>query len=130
MRKHLAIFKGDLAEKILSGEKTIESRFSKAKLSPFGVIGAGDLVYIKPTGKDIIGQFRVKKVYFFDGLETGDIKWIKEAFGEGIAADEEFWRVHKGAKYFSIIFIGPTTRFMTSPVKFEKRDLRGWVVID
>ncbi len=66
--KHLAIFKGDGGEKILTGEKLIETRFSKSKIPPFGVISTGDLVYIKPSGGDIIGQFRVKKVIFFDGL--------------------------------------------------------------
>ena len=67
--KHLAIFKGRGAELILTGEKSIESRFSKRKDPPFGLISSGDLVYIKLSGKDIIGQFRVKKVIFFDGLD-------------------------------------------------------------
>ena len=47
MKKHLAIFKGKAGDAILSGKKTIESRFSKVKNPPFGVIGSGDLVYIK-----------------------------------------------------------------------------------
>lgn len=54
MIKHLAIFKGDGGESILSGKKTIESRFSHRRDPPFGQISVGDLVYIKPSGKDII----------------------------------------------------------------------------
>ncbi|KKQ35404.1 MAG: hypothetical protein US51_C0006G0001, partial [Microgenomates group bacterium GW2011_GWA2_37_6] len=53
--KHLAIFKGDGAEKILTGKKTIESRFSKNKIAPYGVVSAGDLVYMKLSGGAIIG---------------------------------------------------------------------------
>ena len=127
--KHLAIFKGDGAEKILSGEKSIESRFSKRKDPPFGMISNGDLVYIKPSGKDIIGQFRVKKVIFFDGLNQQDLKGIKLKYGENIVGNEEYWKAHQEAKYGTLIFIGDSSQFLTSPIKIPKKDLRGWVVL-
>ncbi len=104
MVRHLAIFKGDGAEKILSGEKKIESRFASRRIPPFGAISAGDLVYIKPSGGDIIGQFRVKRVIFLDNGPSSP-------------------------RYTTIIFIGESTKFITSPIKLKKKDLRGWVVI-
>lgn len=127
--KHLAIFKGEGAEKILSGKKTIESRFSNRKNPPYGVISAGDLVYIKPSGKDIIGQFRVKKVIFFDGLEVGDVGEIKEKYGKALAVDEEYWKGKEKASYGTLIFIGEVDPFLTAPIKIPKKDLRGWVVL-
>lgn len=130
MKKHLAIFKGDGGELILSGEKTVESRFTLKKLSPFGQISSGDLVYIKPSGKDIIGQFRVKKVIFYNGLENGDLKEIREKYGDKIQADEGYWDSKKSSKYGSLIFIGESSRFITAPLKIPKKDLRGWVVLD
>lgn len=129
MQKHLAIFKGDGAEKILQGKKTIESRFSKAKISPFGVISSKDLVYIKPSGKDLIGQFEVKKVIFFDGLTPEDVLEIKNKYGKMINADESYWKGKSASKYATLIFIGDSTRFITSPVKIPKKDQRGWVVL-
>lgn len=124
--KHLAIFKGEGAELILSGKKTIESRFSKRRDVPFGQISSGDLVYIKPSGKDIIGQFRVKKVIFFDGLEIGEIRerWSKE-----LAVGEDYWKNKENSRYGTLIFIGQVDQFITSPVKLPKKDLRGWVVL-
>lgn len=130
MRKHIAIFKGDAAEKILQGIKTIETRFSKSRIVPFGVVSVGDLVYIKPSGEDIIGQFRVKKVIFYDGLTTEDIKAIRTSFGKEIAAGEEYWKGKEDAKYATLIFIGNCDRFITSPVRYTKKDLRGWVVLE
>ena len=129
MTKHLAIFKGSGAELILSGKKTIESRFSRKKTVPFGQVSSGDLVYIKPSGKDIIGQFRVKKVIFFDGLEAGEIREIRERWGKELAVDEAYWKGKETAKYATLIFIGDSSRFITSPVKIPKKDLRGWVVL-
>lgn len=130
MKKHLAIFKGEGAELILSGKKTIESRFSKRKDPPFGQISTGDLVYIKPSGKDIIGQFRVKKVIFYDGLDEKDIKEIREKYGSKLAVDESYWKGKETAKYATLIFIGEVDPFITSPIKIPKKDLRGWVVLD
>lgn len=129
MTKHLAIFKGDGAEKILSGQKKIESRFSRSRISPFGAISAGDLVYIKPSGEEIIGQFRVKKVIFYDGLNDQDLEDIKKTFGGPIGQGNDYWKAKKGCKYGTLIFIGDSNRFITAPLKYPKKDLRGWVVL-
>lgn len=130
MKKHLAIFSGEMGEKILTGQKTIESRFSKSKNVPFQQISTGDLVYIKPSGKDIIGQFRVNKVIFFDGLSEVDLNQIKKDYGKALAVDESYWKAKVDSKYGTLIWIGQTQQFLTSPIKFFKKDLRGWVVLD
>ena len=130
MKKHLAIFTGTAAEDILQGRKTIESRFSKAKIAPFLAVNTGDIVYIKPSGKELIGEFRVKKVIFIDGLKEDDFMMIKERFGEKISADERYWSEKEDCKYGTLIFIGESTRFLIPPIKVSKRDLRGWVVLD
>ncbi len=105
MRRHLAIFKLDSGEQILQGKKTTDVRSSNRKLPPFGVISAGDSVYIKPPGKDIIGEFKVKRVIFSDDPD-------------------------RKQRYTTEIFIGSVQKFITSPVKIPKKDLRGWVTLD
>lgn len=127
--KHLAIFNGNSAEDILSGKKTIETRFSKSKIAPFAQVCAGDLIYIKPSGKDLIGQFKVEKVIFWDGLDKKDMQKIKQDYGKEIMADESYWKSKLDSKYGTLIFIGQTNRFITSPINFSKKDLRGWVVL-
>ncbi len=129
MSKHLAIFTGNSAEDILQGKKTIEIRFSKAKIAPYGMVSVGDLVYIKPSGNEIIGQFRVKKVIFYDGLTPADILDIEIRFGQDIMADQTYWSDRSNSTYATIIFIGECNRFLTSPIKIPKKDLRGWVVL-
>lgn len=130
MKKHLAIFKGNGGEKILLGLKTIEYRFSKVKKAPYGIISSGDLVYVKPSGGDIIGQFRVKKVFFFDNLSEADLKKLEEDYGKKTSVEAAYWSIKKDSKYGTLIFIGDSTRFITSPIKIPKKDLRGWVVLD
>ena len=117
MIRHLAIFKAEGAREILSGERIIESRFSKSKIAPFGAVSVGDIVYIKVSGGDIIGQFKVKRVIFFDGIDKEE---IKNNYKE---------EVKENCRYATLIFIGDSTTFITSPIKIKKKDQRGWVVL-
>ncbi len=122
-------------EAVLSGKKTMETRFSLHKIAPFGVISTGDLVYIKPPGEEVIGQFRVKKVFFFDGLGGQDVDDIFIKYGSQIKVgekeeDNKYQTDKKQSKYGTLIFIGDSERFITSPVKIRKSDQRGWVVLD
>lgn len=135
MRKHLAIFSPEAITQILAGKKTIETRFSQKKIAPFGVVGRGDLVYIKPPGKDIIGRFRVKKVISIEGVDKEDFLEIQSKYGSLVSLgeqtlDKQFFSSRSGANYCTIIFIGNIEQFITSPIKIEKSDLRGWMVLE
>lgn len=127
--KHLAIFKGDGGELILSGKQTIEARLSRRKDPPFGQISSGDLVYIKPSGKEVIGQFKVKKVIFYDGISQEDILEIKKRYEKQLGVEDDYWKKKADAKYATLIFVGDSSQFLTSPIKIPKKDLRGWVVL-
>jgi hypothetical protein len=130
VQKHLAIFKKTEADLIFEGKKTIECRFFKSKIAPYNQVSVGDLVYIKPVGEDISGQFRVKKVISLEGLEPADFQEIIERFNKQIVGSVEFWQSHSEAKYGTLIFIGSVERFITSPIKISKRNQSGWVVLN
>jgi predicted transcriptional regulator len=135
MKRHLAIFTPAVAQQILSGKKTIETRFSKHKIAPFGLVEVGDLVYIKISGASIIGQFWVQKVLSFQGLTQKDWELIKTHYGKdlslgSIEMDESFFKQKSDAIFGTLIFISRVERFLTSPIKIEKKDRRGWIVLD
>lgn len=130
MTKHLAIFKGGVEELILVGKKTIETRFSKTKIAPFGVVSCGDLVYMKTSGGEIVGQFIVQKVIFYDGTSPNDILYIKDTHGKEIMAGESYWKDKVNSRYGSLIFIREPFRFITSPIISNKKDLSGWKVLE
>jgi len=54
--------KWHLIEKILLGEKTIESRWYKNKIGPWDRIQAGDIVYFKDAGKKVTAKAIVSQV--------------------------------------------------------------------
>ena len=132
--KHIAILGSSAIKQVFSGKKTIETRFSQKRIAPFGTVSIGDIVYLKPPGEDIVGQFVVKKVIYIEGLEASDWDNIKKVYGKKLSLgsleeDDKFFKIHQNAKYATIIFISNVEQFITSPIKFTKKDLRGWVIL-
>lgn len=135
MKKHLAIFQPQVIDEIISGRKTVETRFSLKKIPPFGQISTGDIVYLKPSGKPVLGQFLVKKVIFFENLNNDDWALIKNHYGDKLSlgteeADKRYFKDHQEAKYGTIIFIDQVEQFITSPITYKKNDRRSWLVLD
>lgn len=135
MRRHLAIFSLQVAQEIIAGRKTVETRFSLKRISPFGEISSGDIVYIKPPGKPILGQFLVKKVILFENLNKDDWDLIKNYYGEklslgSIEVDQKYFKEKAEAKYGTVIFIDQVEQFITEPITYKKNDKRAWVVLD
>ena len=105
---HVAIMnkKWRLIEKILSGEKTIESRWYKARFAPWGRIKSGDTVYFKNSGEKVIAKASVKKVLQFDNLTLAKVKRIIKEYGKGICLQNKNvseWVA--GKKYCILIFL-------------------------
>lgn len=116
--EHLAIMSKGYIEKILSGEKSIESRFSVNRISPFGKIKAGEKVYLKETGKPVSASFEVERVLFLSDLDDEKIKEIRAKYGKQICVEEEFWQIKQRARYATLIFVKNPKG--VNPFKVEK----------
>lgn len=109
---HVAIMSksfGDLIAKILSGEKTIESRWSKHRIAPFNKVGPGDIVYFKNSGGPIIAKATVFKIRQFTNLNPDKAKEILKKWGglDGIAVSnmEKTYQWAKSKKYCVLIWL-------------------------
>lgn len=134
MKKHLTIFEKEVLTEMLENRKSIETRFSKHKIAPYQQIEAGDLVYIKPAGGEIIAQFYVKKVIFFENLDAEDWEYIKKIYGPKLSLgnpqkDEEFFKSKSDSRYGTLLFIDRLETLIASPI-IPKKDRRGWLVLD
>lgn len=126
--EHLAIMTRGYIEKILSLEKTIESRFSKNKIAPYGKICVGEQVFMKEVGKEVSAVFEVENVIFFDCLTEEKICEIRNQYGKEICADEEFWDSKKDAKYATLIFIKDPRSVI--PFKIYKNDRSAFKTVE
>lgn len=127
MKKHIAIFIGSAIEDILIGKKTIESRFSQSRVLPYGEVSKDDIILLKKSGGDILGQAIVDNVLYYDNLNPSSVEVLKKEYSDAIAAGEKFWLTKKNSKYGTLIFLKKPKRFVF-PLQFKKKDRRPWLL--
>ncbi|MBU4338342.1 ASCH domain-containing protein [Patescibacteria group bacterium] len=128
--KHLAIFTGPFLDLILEGKKTIESRFSKVRCAPYGVVKEGDIVLIKKAGGLVLGEFTVLRVETFNNLNETSLREMAKKYGKDLCADadKDFWEGRRDSHYATFLYVSKPIRY-EKPFSYPKRDKRGWVVI-
>jgi hypothetical protein len=84
---HIAIMKKSwgLIPKIVSGEKTIESRWYQTRRAPWGKIAPGDTVYFKNSAEPVTAQATVAKVLQFSINSIADAEHVVQTYGKLIA---------------------------------------------
>ena len=83
---HIAIMKKSwgLIPKILSGEKTIESRWYQTRRKPWNSIKRGDKIFFKNSGEPVTAKAVVGDVWQFEIKNISEVKKIVEKFGDKI----------------------------------------------
>lgn len=106
---HVAIMKKSwgLIPKILTGEKTIESRWYKNKTAPWGNINSGDIVYFKNTGEGVCVKAEIFRIETFSGLNAKKIRNILTRISKltGIEDTEKFYEQIKNKRYGLLIHL-------------------------
>ncbi|MFZ2663857.1 MAG: hypothetical protein WAX66_00640 [Patescibacteria group bacterium] len=134
---HLAIMnkKKKLLEKILSGEKTIESRWYVNRISPWNKIKKGEIVWFKNSGEKVTLKANVSKVLQFDNLTPNKILEILKLYGKEIGFKEEKykeWAESSSNKHYCILV------FLSDPKLIEPFEINkagfgissAWISVD
>ena len=84
--QHVAIMNPpSLIDRILTGEKRIETRWYRTRRCPWGRIGAGDIVWFKESGGPVRAVAVVEKVEEFE-LEKADVgRLVRKYAPKGMA---------------------------------------------
>ncbi|TFB09116.1 hypothetical protein E3V08_01270 [Candidatus Atribacteria bacterium MT.SAG.1] len=82
--EHIAIMKKSwgLIKKVVTGEKTVESRWYKLRCAPWDRIKSGDILYFKDSGEPITVKAKVTKVLQFDNLNPKKTERILARYGK------------------------------------------------
>ena len=131
--EHIAILskKRKILDKIISGEKTIESRWYKFKKAPFETISAGETVYFKESGEMISAKAKVKKTLFFKDLNLEKIKEILTAHGKDICMNISQAETIKDKKFCTLIFLEDVKKI--EPFAINKKGygvMTAWISLD
>lgn len=84
---HVAIMnkRQGLIDRILTGKKTIETRWYKNKSVPWDKINVGDRIFFKDSGGNVRAMAGVKKVRQYENLNLKSSQKIVDEFGsEGL----------------------------------------------
>lgn len=87
---HVAIMNKSwkLIPKIVSGEKSIESRWYQTKRTPWDKVSVGDTIFFKNAGELIIAKATVEEVIQFEIEDVNDEVRIVQKYGKEICLTE------------------------------------------
>ncbi|MBI4140375.1 hypothetical protein HY485_00915 [Candidatus Woesearchaeota archaeon] len=134
---HIAILNKswNLLGKILSGEKTIESRWYKFRRAPWNKIFAGETVYFKNSGEQITVRAKVDKVLQFSDLSEQKVKEILDLYHLQIGIPEnkvsEFVAQFRNKKYCILVFLKSVQKIV--PFEISKKGfgvMSAWLCVD
>lgn len=128
MTKHLAILQQPYIDLILSGQKTIESRFSLNKILPYGAVKSGDVILMKESGGKVLGEFCVEKVDFYKNLTPQAAMQLMRRFKAQLCLDDDFIQRKQNSRFATLMHITKSVRY-PEPYDYPKRDMRGWVIL-
>lgn len=108
---HLAIMNKYFLDKILCGQKKIESRWNKQKRAPFGHVQIGDRIYFKYSSGKVIARATVTKVDLFymsknyHHIEKFVIRHSRALGFESIKAAVQYFHERRNTNYVTFIHI-------------------------
>ena len=134
---HIAIMKKSwgLIDKILSGEKTIESRWYKNRCRPWEEIEVGDTIYFKDSPGPVRAKAVVDKVIQFTDLNAKKRDKILAQYGKsvlGTGGNPEDIKSHfKDKRYCILVFFNKARK--VTPFNINKTGFgtqSAWLIVD
>ncbi len=135
--QHIAIMKKSwgLTNKILAGEKTIETRWYKNRYKPWSCIKKGDTIYFKDSGEPVTVKAIVDKVEQYENLTKDKINKLLEKYSsKDLGTDDitkEIKDYVKGKRYTIIIFLKKPTKI--EPFSINKSGfgaMASWICVE
>ncbi|MBU2638821.1 MAG: hypothetical protein KJ955_07645 [Nanoarchaeota archaeon] len=131
--EHLAILnkRRNLLQKIILGEKTIESRWYVNRKAPYGCIKKGDVVYFKDSGEPVSVKAFVSRVLQFDNLDDDKTLQILKEYGKQIGVGTSYAPALKGKRYCILVFLENVKEIQ--PFYINKKGygiMSAWISVD
>lgn len=133
---HVAIMQKSwgLTDRILGGEKQLESRWYKSKTGAWDKVSAGDTIYFKNAGEPVRISAKAKEVFQSADLTPATVKKLLVKYGhlDGIRPEEihTYEKLFKDKKYAVFIFLKDVQR--VSPFRVNKEGfgaMAAWLTV-
>ncbi len=124
---HLAVMSGPYLDYVLDGRKTIESRLTKNRTAPYGVVRPSDFILFKQSSGPVRAVGLVRDALSAEAQDFGDLKSLTEPFASELAYDPGYLDEKADARYCTLIFL--SSAISTPDIPFTKRDRQTWVTV-
>ena len=128
-REHVAIVHPWVAEALLAGEKTVESRFSRDRRPPFDRVVRGDTVYFRVTGGGYAVRAVVDRVECHEALTPAQVEQIESELRSRIGGDDAYWESARAARCATLVHLRDCIGVETGPQRDRQPgERRAWCV--
>ncbi len=128
MNEHLVILRPRYLNLIITGKKDVECRASRFKRVPYLRVRRGDRLWFKKTSGCVTCTSRVVWVKELHITRRQQLEELRTLWQDRIQADDSFWRTASTKHYWTLLGLGRIRR--CKPFSVQKRDRRGWVVLN
>jgi ASCH domain len=125
---HIVIMREPYLTRVLSGEKTVESRFLRVRAAPFDRVAPGDRLLLKRVGGPIVATATAGVVRQFADLNRERALALLAQFRDQLRLEDDFLPRVQLTRYAVLIWLADVQPLAT-PRPYAKRDRRGWVVL-
>ena len=124
-----------LTDKILDGQKKIESRWYSVKCKPWDRIKKGEIIYFKDSGGPVRIKAEVGRVMQFADLTPKKVKEILDKYGRDDGLEKkripEFFERFRDKKYCILIFLKNPQEIKSFEIdKTGFGVISAWIAID
>lgn len=131
---HIAIMNKSwkLIPKIISGEKTIESRWYKTKRTPWDHIKEGDRVFFKNSGENVIASAMVAKVLQFTIDNIDNAQYLVERYGNEVCLINKDVKTWKNVPNYCILIYLHNPESLKNPFTINKKGFgigAAWITV-
>lgn len=123
----------NLIPKIISGEKSIESRWYQTKRAPWDKASIGDTVFFKNTGESVIAKATVSEIMQFEIGSISDAVRIIEKYGKDICLVNQNPASWGKLPKYCILLRLRSPMVLSTPFKIDKKGfgmMSAWITVE
>lgn len=124
---HLAVMREPYLERVIRGDKRVESRMTTRRLPPYGAIARDEVVLFKLAGGAIAAAACVRRVESFEPRTRSDLLNRLTKYSAELSLEADFLEQKGDSRFVTLISLGPVQR--VGPWPMLKKGRQAWVVV-
>lgn len=128
--RHVAIVRAPYVDAILAGRKRVEARLSTTRRPPWGVVHAGDALWIREKGGGYRLRCTISRVLHAAIDGPAGVERLRDGFDDLVLGGDAFWAAKHQARYATLIWLDDVEETTRGPRLARARgDRSAWFVL-